>query len=177
MGNDQLEIFSPDELFDSELFEKNAIEKIHSDEEAGKYTAARLKKLKPKCFNAVRIMLGSNIPITQISETLGLHFYTIDAIARLEADYITRMKDKLAKNTFLISQVLLEKIIKSLDKFEMRKADDIYKMALTAANLAEKGTLLSGGVTQRVEHVQAKDYSSSAEFEKDVFGDDPIEVE
>jgi len=176
MNENQIEIFSPAELIDIETLESGVMQKIKSDEDAGKYTAGRLKKLKPQIFESAKALLGANLPITYIAETLGLHFYTVETIAQLEKDYIQKAKEKIAKHAFLISQVALEKVAEGIEHMSISKPDDIYKISLTAANLAEKGNLLSGGATQRVEHVQTKSYSSAEEFDKDNWGDAPIDV-
>ena len=170
----QIEMFSPTELSDT-MFDSSVMSRIKDDENAGQYTASRLRKSDPSKFSAVRAMLGANVPMVDIASILGLHFYTVSAIAEQEADYIAQAKDKLAKKAFTISTVALERVAEAMPNVRLSKPEDIYKIALTAANLAEKGTLLSGGATQRIEHVESQTYESAEDFEKSVFGD-PIDV-
>lgn len=166
----QMEMFSPVELGDCDL-EAGAMEKIRSDEEAGRYTACRLRKLRRKTYDAARAMLSAGLPLTDIARILGLHFYTVSAVAQSEADFIAKAKESLAKKAFAISTVALEKVAEAMPNISVAKPEDVYKLALAAANLAEKGTLLSGGATARVEHVETKSYDSPEDFERDIYGE------
>ena len=169
--NFQMEIFSPAELNDC-IVEPEAMSRIRSDEQAGRYTAGRLRKLKPALYNSARALLSAGMPMCDIARILGVHFYTVSAIAESEADFITKAKESLAKKAFAISAVALEKVMEAMPKISISKPEDVYKVALTAANLVDKGQLLSGGATQRVETRETKTYSSAEDFEADVWDAD-----
>lgn len=164
----QMEIFSPTELTDCTL-ENDIMERIRSDEEAGRYTSMRLKKLKPQSYVAAREMLARGLPTTDIARALGVHFYTVDAIAQEEADYIAQTKQKLSRGMFSAAQQAMEKILQGLEKVQIGKPEDIYKMSLVASTLVEKGQLLTGGATQRVETKETKTYESAEDYEKDIW--------
>ena len=176
MDDSTLEIFSPAELSECEHLPSDVKNRIISDEAAGRYTAQGIKKKKPQIYQACMAMIGSGLPLTYIAEVLGVHFYTVDAIAQCETEYINKCKDRIAKMGFSITQRTLEKISDNLENLNLRKTDDFYKATLVATKVAETANLLSGGVTERVAVEQMKQYDSAEEFDKDIWKEGAIDV-
>lgn len=170
------ELFSAEELCECESIPAEVRKKIKSDEEAGKYTAQTIKKRKPQIYSAITAMLGGGLPFTYISNMLGVHYCTVEAVAQCESDYINKCKERLAKMGFSISQRVLEKISDGIDTLKLNKTDDFYKATLISNKLAETANLLSGGVTERVVVETEKNYNSAEEYEKDMWSEGAIDV-
>ena len=165
------ELFSPAELSECESIPEGVFKKLKSDEAAGRYTAQSLKKNKPQIYKAITAMIGADLPFGYIAASCGVHFYTVEAVAKCESDYISKCKDRLAKMGFSVSQRMLEKISENLDNIKLNKTDDFYKATLITNKLAESANLLSGGVTERVEVEVKKSYSSAEEYEREMWGE------
>jgi hypothetical protein len=176
MQDDTIEMFSPAELSECESLPSDVKNRIISDETAGRYTAQNLKRKKPQVYQACAAMIGSGLPFTYIAEVLGIHFYSVEAIAQAEPDYINKCKERVSKMGFAITQRTLEKISDNLEHMSLNKTDDFYKATLIATKVAETSNLLSGGVTERVAVEQHKQYSSAEEFERDIWKEGAIDV-
>lgn len=173
---ENMEMFAPAELSECENIPAAAMAKIRSDEEAGRYTAQGIKKRKPQIYQAAMALIGSGVPFTYIAEVLGVHFYTVEAIAQSEPEYINKCKERLSKMGFAVSERVMGKIADNLDNLSLRKTDDFYKATLIANKLSETANLLSGGATERVVIEDKKQYNSAEEFERDIWKEGTIDV-
>ena len=168
----QSEIFSAEELSECELLPRVVIERLKGEENAiAKYTAERLQKLHPKTYNAIKALLAKNVSVNEVAHLVGCHSYTVESIRELEANYIANAKKRLSKNVFAAAELAIEKIKDGVLNVDATKIDDFYKLGLLANTLIEKGQLLSGGATERVEQVDAKNFQNKDEYETAMFGE------
>ena len=152
MDEHQTELFDSLELSECELLPQSAVEKLKGEEEAiAKYTASRLAKLHPKTYQAAKAMLAKGVSVNETAHLLSLHPYTVEAVRELEKNYVEAAKKRLAKNTFAAAELAVEKIKDTLLKIDPTKVEDIYRLSLMSGALIEKGSLLSGGATARIE--------------------------
>lgn len=145
----QAELFPMSEIIEGALVPQNIADAIESDEERGKYTAARLQKKKPELFAAVKTLLSVGLSHSEIAQKCSLSFYTVVAVAEIAASDIAAEKAKLSKKMFINSELMQAKIleaVKNLDVSDPNTAN-IYQLALSASVLADKANLLLGGVT------------------------------
>ncbi|MBO7521198.1 MAG: hypothetical protein J6T16_03050 [Opitutales bacterium] len=172
MGEDQPELFDPLELSECELLPQEALEKLKSDEDAvAKYTAGRLAEKHPKLYQAARAMLAKGVSVNETAHLLSLHPYTVEALRELEKNYIEGAKKRLAKNAFAAAEIAVEKIKETLIQINPSKIDDLYRLSLMSGTLIEKGSLLTGGATQRIETQDTKTFKDKSEYEKSMFGE------
>ena len=177
MEDEQTELFDPLELSECELLPPQATARLEDDEEKiSKYTAHRLSSKFPKTYQAAKSLLAKGVSVNETAHLLSLHPYTVEAVRELEKDYVEKAKKRLAKNTFLAAELAVEKIKETLLTVNPTKVEDIYRLSLMSGTLIEKGSLLSGGATHRIENQDAKRFNDKSEYEKAMFGE-VIDVE
>lgn len=70
----QAELFPMSEIIEGALVPQNIADAIESDEERGKYTAARLQKKKPELFAAVKLSCPSAFHIRKLPKNARSRF-------------------------------------------------------------------------------------------------------
>lgn len=172
MDDSQTELFDPLELSECELLPPQAVASLERDEEKiSKYTAHRLRSKHPKTYLAAKSLLAKGVSVNETANLLSLHPYAVEAVRELEKDYVERAKKRLAKNTFAAAELAVEKIKETLLTVSPTKIEDIYRLSLMSGALIEKGSLLSGGATQRIETQDTKRFNDKSEYEEAIFGE------
>lgn len=120
---------------------------VAEDRARGKFTAAHLASNEAKRESVVR-MLAEGMSISATARAHGMSRNTVLAAARRWGAQIEQRKQNLGADCLDVARLAVERIREEID--DMPKAS----LAIIAGIMVDKGQLLSGAPTVRVEHVE-----------------------
>jgi hypothetical protein len=126
---------------------------VDQDRQAGKFTAAHLAGNLAKRDAVVRA-LGEGMSIARVARAFGMSRNTVAVAARRFGPDIEHRKKETGALCFDVARMAVERIRDEMD--DMPKAS----LPIIAGVLIDKGQLLSGAPTARVEHTQALGFAS-----------------
>jgi hypothetical protein len=126
----------------------------------GQYSGERLHAERPEIYAEVVNMLGQGCSIRSIKRRCKVHHRTIEAVRVREGETIDTLRKRMGRSCFALANVVLE----SLEEDVLSGVLKPEAKAFAAGMLMDKGQLLSGGVTERVERVQAPDTDAVRDF-------------
>lgn len=121
---------------------------VSEDRARGKFTADQLAANESKRASVLR-MLGQGLGISATARAHGMSRNTVLAAARRWAGQIEQEKQRLGAECFDVARLAVERMRDEMA--EMPKAS----LPIIAGVMIDKGQLLSGAPTVRVEHIEA----------------------
>jgi hypothetical protein len=142
------------------LFSEQTLEAITDAERVGEYTLERVRTQRPELIPEVIHLRGQRLGILRIAKIVRAHPRTIMAIIAEYPEEIGKEQDRLARLCFTTAEVLIEEVL------ENPHAVPANVRCLAASQMIDKGQLLYGLATARVEHTaQAPQISNLEEYE------------
>jgi hypothetical protein len=120
------------------------------DPRTGISTGERLRSAWPEVYNAVVALLGQGAGVREIKRRLGVHHRTIRAVAIHEGQTIDTMRKELGSHALSVAAIALE----SLEEKIMADKVKPGELSFAITTLIDKGQVLTGGVTGRVERIE-----------------------
>jgi len=121
-------------------------------ESADKYTAARLRKQRPDLCTATEALINSGMGLQDIASALGLHFYSVQALAAEMPDAVAVGKKQVARLAGNVGRRAFEKINEFLDTCTITTAQQAQQMATVAGIALDKQQVLDGEPSEIVQH-------------------------
>jgi hypothetical protein len=141
----------------------------HEDSRVGVSTGERLHDQHPDVYQRVVAMLGQGAAIREIKRQLGVHHRTIQAVAIREGQTIDTMRRELGARSLGVAGLALEALEERIIGGGVKPAE----LSMAVGILIDKGQLLTGGATGRVERIERH----QVEREIDAFLDDVETIE
>jgi len=127
--------------------EEIGLEKL---EAAGEFTGERLLTRRPDAYRAVVRMAAEGLSISATARALGVSRNTIAAVREREGFTIEQDKKELLRDVRRAARLSVERAIELIPTINSAK-----DAAIVAAVMVDKGQLLSGEATSRIEKVEA----------------------
>jgi hypothetical protein len=130
---------------------------LRSEEEAGTYTGERYYQQHPHAYRAIVALLADGAigmhRIAAMVRSAGTKcsVNTVAAIRDREPDLIERAQKQLSQVAFRGARMAVEAIVDKLSNDEVLEAASLQQLGVITGILTDKGQLLSGGPTSRVE--------------------------
>lgn len=125
------------------------IEKL---EAAGEFTGERLLARRPDAYRAVVRMAAEGLSISATARALGVSRNTVAAVREREGISIEQEKKELLRDVRKAARLSVERAIELIPAINSAK-----DAAIVAAVMVDKGQLLSGEATSRVEKVEVQE--------------------
>lgn len=119
--------------------------------ESGEFTGERLFRDRPGVYAAAVRMIAEGQSISATSRALGISRNTVCAVRDREGVSVEQEKKELLRDLRRASRLGVEKVLELLP--DTKSAKDA---AIVTAVMVDKGQLLAGEATSRVERVEAK---------------------
>lgn len=114
------------------------------------YTAERARKHRPEACRIAVEMLGAGMSLRRVMKLTRLHPYTIRALQEgPERETLETLKGRTKVALSYFVAVGAEKMMEEVESM------DLDKLPIAVAVAIDKLQLLSGGATERIEHVHA----------------------
>lgn len=179
MADDSGAHFEPDGQAVLALADLPGAHLLTEDELSGRYTAERLRSQRPAIYAECVRMLSGGASMRAVTRALGLHHYTICAVANAEPIAIEALKKRNANLARIGATLTVETIIEAVSD-AARRGDltvaDAQRLAIVFGVLTDKSELLSGGATARVAHRQ-EDMAEASAAIYDLPSDAVVEAE
>ena len=120
------------------------------DSRVGVSTGERLHDQHPEVYQSVVTMLGQGSAIREIKRRLGVHHRTIQAVAIREGQTIDTMRRELGARSLGVAGLALEALEERIINGGVKPAE----LSMAVGILVDKGQLLTGGATGRVEKIE-----------------------
>lgn len=125
--------------------------------EEGTYTGERLFSRHPQVYHAIVELLGADVPLRTIARVLRVHTKTVMGVREREPTAIATAKDRLSKRLMALgelqSEIAREHLANLLESGEALDLKAIKDLLIGLGIVLDKGLLMGGHVTARVEHV------------------------
>ena len=119
-------------------------------EAAGEFTGERLLARRPDAYRAVVRMAAEGLSISATARALGVSRNTVAAVREREGFTIEQDKKELLRDVRRAARLSVERAIELIPTINSAK-----DAAIVAAVMVDKGQLLSGEATSRIEKVEA----------------------
>src|SRR5438105_7361524 len=126
---------------------------VEADRKAQRFTAAALDKNAEK-RDVVIAALAEQLPIRSIARGLGISVNTVLAAKRIYGEKIETEKQRLGRDCFDLARLAVERIRDEIQ--DMPRAS----LPIIAGIMADKGLLLTGAPTSRIEHTSGPSVAS-----------------
>ncbi|MEI6035244.1 MAG: hypothetical protein WCS65_13320, partial [Verrucomicrobiae bacterium] len=120
------------------------------DSRTGASTGERLHDQHPDVYQRVVAMLGQGAAVREIKRQLGVHHRTIRAVAIREGQTIDTMRRELGARSLGVAGLALEALEDRIIGGSVKPAE----LSMAIGILVDKGQLLTGGATGRVEKIE-----------------------
>jgi hypothetical protein len=131
------------------------------------YTGMQVPEAKAKAIAAAHI---AGMPSTQICKAFNCNWQTVMAIVRNRPELLDKAREITGRNWKTLAAVGTAELIDRIP--DMRN----HELTIMSAVSTEKSELLSGGATQRVEHVTAPAAEAWASFVSGLKSEQVIDV-
>lgn len=121
-------------------------------EAAGEFTGERLLTRRPDAYRAVVRMAAEGLSISATARALGVSRNTVAAVREREGFTIEQDKKELLRDVRKAARLSVERAIELIPTISSAK-----DAAIVAAVMVDKGQLLSGEATSRVERVEVQE--------------------
>lgn len=121
-------------------------------EAAGEFTGERLLTRRPDAYRAVVRMAAEGLSISATARALGVSRNTVAAVREKEGISIEQEKKELLRDVRRAARLSVERAIELIPTINSAK-----DAAIVAAVMVDKGQLLSGEATSRIEKVEANE--------------------
>lgn len=126
---------------------------FQKDEElmAGEFTGERLWDQRPDTYQAIVSLLAEKKGVIWIGRVLKVSPNTVRAVQLREGISIDIEKERLANVAHQGAALAFEAVVENLSDATIRRKTSVKDLALTGAVLVDKGQLLRGEATSRLE--------------------------
>ena len=125
---------------------------VQDAESAGKYTAARLRRQKPELARAAGALLQAGYGLQDTADALGLHFYSVQALAAESPDSVAVGKKNTARLAGHVGRRALERVHEFLESATVTTAQQAQQLATVAGIALDKAQVLDGEPSEIVGH-------------------------
>jgi len=165
----------PASLFSAE---EMALEKVGSPVFTGASTGERLISQRPDLYRITVQLLGQGTGIREIKRLTGLHHRTIEAVMIREGQTIDTHRKELGARALKVAAMGVERLEEIIADGAIKPGE----LSMAVGILIDKGQVLTGGVTARVEKIEQSQVAAGlermlddlpvidAEWEEDVSG-------
>ena len=147
---------SGDSLFpDQEL----TIEKVGQPAFTGVSTGERLLRDRPDLYRITVQLLGQGTGIREIKRLTGLHHRTIEAVQLREGATIDTHRKELGARALKVAALGVELLEEKISAGDIKAGE----LSMAVGILIDKGQVLTGGVTARVEKIEQAQVAAGLE--------------
>jgi len=147
---------SGDQLFpDQEL----AIDKVGQPAFTGVSTGERLLRDRPELYRIAVQLLGQGTGIREIKRLTGLHHRTIEAVMLREGSTIDTHRKELGARALKVAALGVELLEEKIAAGDIKAGE----LSMAVGILIDKGQVLTGGVTARVEKIEQSQVAAGLE--------------
>jgi hypothetical protein len=147
---------SPALLFSDE---EMALEKVGSPAFTGASTGERLMSQRPDLYRITVQLLGQGTGIREIKRLTGLHHRTIEAVMIREGSTIDTHRKELGARALKVAALGVERLEEIIADGSIKPGE----LSMAVGILIDKGQVLTGGVTARVEKVEQSQVAAGLE--------------
>jgi hypothetical protein len=147
---------SPALLFSEE---EMALEKVGAPVFTGASTGERLLSQRPDLYRITVQLLGQGTGIREIKRLTGLHHRTIEAVMIREGSTIDTHRKELGARALKVAAMGVERLEEIIADGAIKPGE----LSMAVGILIDKGQVLTGGVTARVEKVEQSQVAAGLE--------------
>jgi hypothetical protein len=144
-----------------ELFpeEELAIDKVGAPAFTGVSTGERLLSQRPDLYRITVQLLGQGTGIREIKRLTGLHHRTIEAVQLREGATIDTHRKELGARALKVAALGVELLEEKIAAGDIKAGE----LSMAVGILIDKGQVLTGGVTARVEKIEQSQVAAGLE--------------
>jgi hypothetical protein len=146
----------PTSLFSEE---EMALEKVGSPVFTGASTGDRLISQRPDLYRITVQLLGQGTGIREIKRLTGLHHRTIEAVMIREGNTIDTHRKELGARALKVAAMGVERLEEIIADGNIKPGE----LSMAVGILIDKGQVLTGGVTARVEKIEQSQVAAGLE--------------
>ena len=139
--------------------EEMALEKVGSPVFTGASTGERLISQRPDLYRITVQLLGQGTGIREIKRLTGLHHRTIEAVMLREGLTIDTHRKELGARALKVAALGVERLEEIIAEGSIKPGE----LSMAVGILIDKGQVLTGGVTARVEKVEQAQVAAGLE--------------
>ena len=147
---------TPASLFSEE---EMALEKVGSPVFTGASTGERLISQRPDLYRITVQLLGQGTGIREIKRLTGLHHRTIEAVMIREGQTIDTHRKELGARALKVAAMGVERLEEIIADGAIKPGE----LSMAVGILIDKGQVLTGGVTARVEKIEQSQVAAGLE--------------
>jgi hypothetical protein len=147
---------TPPSLFSEEDM---ALEKVGSPVFTGASTGDRLISQRPDLYRITVQLLGQGTGIREIKRLTGLHHRTIEAVMLREGQTIDTHRKELGARALKVAAMGVERLEEIIADGAIKPGE----LSMAVGILIDKGQVLTGGVTARVEKIEQSQVAAGLE--------------
>lgn len=139
--------------------EEMALEKVGSPAFTGASTGERLMSQRPDLYRITVQLLGQGTGVREIKRLTGLHHRTIEAVMIREGSTIDTHRKLLGARALKVAALGVERLEEIIADGSIKPGE----LSMAVGILIDKGQVLTGGVTARVEKVEQSQVAAGLE--------------
>jgi hypothetical protein len=139
--------------------EEMALEKVGSPAFTGASTGERLMSQRPDLYRITVQLLGQGTGVREIKRLTGLHHRTIEAVMIREGSTIDTHRKELGARALKVAALGVERLEEIIADGSIKPGE----LSMAVGILIDKGQVLTGGVTARVEKVEQSQVAAGLE--------------
>lgn len=139
--------------------EEMALEKVGSPVFTGASTGDRLISQRPDLYRITVQLLGQGTGIREIKRLTGLHHRTIEAVMIREGTTIDTHRKELGARALKVAAMGVERLEEIIADGAIKPGE----LSMAVGILIDKGQVLTGGVTARVEKIEQSQVAAGLE--------------
>jgi hypothetical protein len=139
--------------------EEMALEKVGSPVFTGASTGDRLISQRPDLYRICVQLLGQGTGIREIKRLTGLHHRTIEAVMLREGATIDTHRKELGARALKVAALGVELLEEKISAGDIKAGE----LSMAIGILVDKGQVLTGGVTARVEKIEQAQVAAGLE--------------
>ncbi len=136
---------------------------ITRDEEANRYTTARLQSQRPEIYNAAQMLLQAGYSTTDVASSLNLQWYTVNSIAANNPEIVAAGKKIGARLAGQINRQAMDKVLDYVDRCTIANATDAKSIMVIAGIAKDISRDLDGDPTHIVK-IDAPDLLDATDY-------------
>jgi len=139
--------------------EEMALEKVGSPAFTGASTGERLMSQRPDLYRITVQLLSQGTGVREIKRLTGLHHRTIEAVMIREGSTIDTHRKELGARALKVAALGVERLEEIIADGSIKPGE----LSMAVGILIDKGQVLTGGVTARVEKVEQSQVAAGLE--------------
>lgn len=137
-----------------------------SDEARGRWTGERLFSQRPMVYRAcAKLLAAGQMGYREIADLLEISTNTVCGVAFREGITIETIRERLGRKFMDVATLSVEAALELLSDPQRRRLLSAKDLGILAGIATERGQLLLGGATQRIDHGDMSPPDHSAYFE------------